>query len=173
MGTTIDREDEKAWDSVQTLSKIDEEQAEIVLKMVVSHTLEELDLEITVIEDLHFKKPEPQEIEKLRELHREMKKELHRKQTSYGYELLVDYIDFISQMVSKNQQLTRKRLLASLLARQASEKRTRRSQNHTPSEKAFYSTTDVAKKLGLSDQTIRRMCENGRFPDAYRTAGGH
>ena len=42
-----------------------------------------------------------------------------------------------------------------------------------PTEKAYYTTTEVAKKLGLSDQTIRNMCEQERFKGAYRSNGGH
>lgn len=37
----------------------------------------------------------------------------------------------------------------------------------------FYTPSQVAKKLGLSGQTIRRMCEKGKFPEAYQTDGGH
>jgi excisionase family DNA binding protein len=43
------------------------------------------------------------------------------------------------------------------------------------SEKTYYTTSEAAKKLGLSDQTIRRMCESGRFKRAHRSCGenGH
>lgn len=30
------------------------------------------------------------------------------------------------------------------------------------------STADVGRRLGYSDDTIRRMCEAGTFPGAYR-----
>lgn len=36
-----------------------------------------------------------------------------------------------------------------------------------------YSTFDVAEKLGISAQTVRRMCEQEKFPGAIRTDGGH
>jgi len=37
----------------------------------------------------------------------------------------------------------------------------------------YYTISEAAKKLGLSDQTIRRMCENKRFIGAYRSGGEH
>lgn len=36
-----------------------------------------------------------------------------------------------------------------------------------------YTTGDVAKILGVSKETVRRMCENGRFPEAHKTNGRH
>ncbi len=36
-----------------------------------------------------------------------------------------------------------------------------------------YTTSDAAQILHVSDQTIRRMCEAGKFPGASRTEGGH
>lgn len=41
-------------------------------------------------------------------------------------------------------------------------------------EKKYYTTSEAAKKLGVSDQTIRRMCERGKFKGASRAGGdGH
>jgi excisionase family DNA binding protein len=37
----------------------------------------------------------------------------------------------------------------------------------------YYSTFDAAEKLGVTAQTVRRMCEYGKFPGAIRTDGGH
>lgn len=31
----------------------------------------------------------------------------------------------------------------------------------------------MAKKLGLSGQTVRRLCDKGKFEGAYKTDGGH
>lgn len=40
-------------------------------------------------------------------------------------------------------------------------------------ETKTYTTSEAAEILHVSDQTIRRMCEKGKFPDAYKTVGGH
>ncbi len=37
---------------------------------------------------------------------------------------------------------------------------------------AIYGTIDVARRLGYSDDQIRRMCEAGRFPGSYRAGVG-
>lgn len=36
-----------------------------------------------------------------------------------------------------------------------------------------YTTSEAAKIGDVSDQTIRRWCEKGRYPNAYQTEGGH
>jgi excisionase family DNA binding protein len=35
-----------------------------------------------------------------------------------------------------------------------------------------HTSTEVASRLRYSDEHIRRLCEDGRFPDAYRTGVG-
>lgn len=40
-------------------------------------------------------------------------------------------------------------------------------------EPKAYTTTEAAEIIHVSGQTIRRMCEKGKFPDAYKTEGGH
>lgn len=37
----------------------------------------------------------------------------------------------------------------------------------------YYTTSEAAEIGGVSDQTIRRWCEKGKFPEAYQTVGGH
>lgn len=37
-------------------------------------------------------------------------------------------------------------------------------------DESFYTTSEAAKKLGLSDQTISRMCEQGKFKGAKLVA---
>ncbi|MCG1023851.1 helix-turn-helix domain-containing protein [Sutcliffiella horikoshii] len=42
------------------------------------------------------------------------------------------------------------------------------------SEKAEYVKSSEAAEIGgVSDQTIRRWCEKGKFPGAFKTDGGH
>lgn len=36
-----------------------------------------------------------------------------------------------------------------------------------------YTSTEVAEILGVTDQTIRRWVEKGKYPGAYKTRGGH
>lgn len=38
-------------------------------------------------------------------------------------------------------------------------------------KKRYYTQSEVAKKLGLSDETICRMCEQGKFKGAKRSDG--
>jgi len=40
-------------------------------------------------------------------------------------------------------------------------------------ETPVYSTGEAAEIIGVSSETIRRMCEKGKFPEAEKTDGGH
>ncbi|WP_161493888.1 helix-turn-helix domain-containing protein [Virgibacillus necropolis] len=40
-------------------------------------------------------------------------------------------------------------------------------------ETNYLTSSEVAKKLRLSGQTIRRLCDKGKFEGAYKTDGGH
>ncbi|MCJ7842523.1 SNF2 helicase associated domain-containing protein [Lederbergia sp. NSJ-179] len=73
-----------------------------------------------------------------------------------------------------------KKILASILASHDNSKKLPHFQdqikkliNVEKEEIHYYTPNEVAKKLGLSDQTIRRMCERGSFEGAYKTEGGH
>jgi len=39
--------------------------------------------------------------------------------------------------------------------------------------RSHFTPSEVSKRLGVSDQTVRRMCDKGKFPGAFQTDGGH
>lgn len=47
------------------------------------------------------------------------------------------------------------------------------SPSKSHSKEGTYTTSEAAEILHVSDQTIRRMCDAGKFPEASRTDGGH
>jgi excisionase family DNA binding protein len=180
MGQTIDREYEKMWDSVETLAGIDKEQATVVFKLAVERPFREMDSFTPAISTIPLSLPNHEALLELKMLHGKIKEALKKQDQEKAYEFLVDYIDLLSQITGQDSQQVRKQLFSSIMA----QKRRRRFQ-HTPKSghltrphksedtSLFYSTSEAARKLGLSDQTIRRMCEKEKFPTAYKTDGGH
>ncbi|MBM7648073.1 excisionase family DNA binding protein [Bacillus ectoiniformans] len=109
---------------------------------------------------------EPESIEKMKEIDRRFRETLNRSEFSQAKLALLDYVDLTSKMFADAPDHLKKELIASLI-----------SFSEQPavsfSVKEMYSTKEAAELLGLSDQTIRRMCEKGKFPGAVRTDGGH
>lgn len=174
---TIDQEQEKLWASVETLSSINTEQAEAVLKTTVERSLKQMGFTTPAISSLALKITDPQSVIELHRIEREINLQLNNKNLEMAYELLIDYLSKLSEMTDKDPSLIHKKLIASLMANSAKNSLraslVNRSNRHQKAGNSFYSPNEAAEKIGLSDQTIRRMCEKGKFAGAYKTDGGH
>lgn len=174
---TIDQEQEKLWASVETLSTINTEQAEAVLKTTVERSLSQMGFTTPAISSLSLKIADPQSVLDLHQIEQKIKHQLKNKDRELAYELLIDYLSKLSEMTDKDPSVIHKKLIASLMANSAKNSLraslVNRPIRHQKTENSFYSPSEAAEKIGLSDQTIRRMCEKGKFAGAYKTDGGH
>lgn len=181
MGHIIDREQEKMWESIETLASIDEEQATVVFKLAVERSLREIDSFTPAISAIPLSLPNHETLLEMKKLDRNIRHALKERKIEKANEFLVDYIDLLSQITGNDPVKVQKQLISSILT-----KRSRRRVLHVPKpmhltkphkkadlDSLFYSTSEAARKMGLSDQTIRRMCEKGKFPKALKTDGGH
>ncbi|KYD31053.1 MULTISPECIES: helix-turn-helix domain-containing protein [Bacillaceae] len=184
MTRLMDQEQENLWDSVQILSQINAEKAKAVFKVTIEKSLQQLGITVPVFSTIRLSVPSTDRLSQLRQIEKKMREAYAHQEKEKAYEYLVDYIERLSQMTEDDPLVVRKKLLASLLNERYkrkpkwSAKRYRLSASLAPLlskqvAAAYYTTSEVAKKLGLSDQTIRRMCEKGKFPGAYKTDGGH
>jgi excisionase family DNA binding protein len=176
----MDQEQENLWDSVQILSQINVEKAKSVFKVTIEKSLQQLGITSPIFSTIPLSVPNTDRLSQLRQIEKKMREAYAHQEKEKAYEYLVDYIEQLSQMAEEDPLAVRKKLLASLLAEhhKRKPKKYRLSASSAPLlskqvATAYYTTTEVAKKLGLSDQTIRRMCEKGKFPGAYKTDGGH
>ncbi|TFJ92538.1 helix-turn-helix domain-containing protein [Lentibacillus salicampi] len=185
MTTTMDREQETLWDTVKFLNKLhDKEKAEILLKTTIEKSLRLMNVYTPVVLQLHFSIPGENDLEDLKQLDAAIRGKMETYQSEQTFEEVLDYIDMISKMTQKPQE-TNKKMLASILEKKTKETARVSKRAYAPLDKSaavetnkernqqFYTTSEAARKLGLSDQTIRRMCENGKFEGAYRSGGGH
>ncbi|MBL4952043.1 helix-turn-helix domain-containing protein [Neobacillus sp. YIM B02564] len=176
-----DQEQEQLWESVEILTKIDKEKAKTVFKAAVEKTFWQLQFAPTFLSSIRFTAPTTDQLVKLRETEKRVREAYNHEQKIEAYEYLLEYIEQFSELSEENTALTRRKLLASLLAQQNRSRKPARIKRPvykgkivTSEEgKSFYTTSEAAEKLGLSDQTIRRMCERGSIPKAYKTDGGH
>ncbi|MFC7395032.1 helix-turn-helix domain-containing protein [Scopulibacillus cellulosilyticus] len=186
MNNVIIYSQDQMWEAIKKLAKVDDEKAAAeVLKATIEKSFRYVGVYTPIISTLTFAMPNELMLKKLQEVDREMLIAYDEKGIEKSYEYLIDYIDLLSQITPKNSQLIRKKLLASILIK--GKPRRRYSLNSDLARKSisatdvfveeetrdFYTPKEAAKKLGLSDQTIRRMCEQGKFEDAYQTPGGH
>lgn len=181
MGYLMDHEQEKMWESIDTLASIDKEQAAVVFKLAIERSLREIDSFTPAISAIPLSLPDPETLLEMKKLDRSMRLASEERKIEKANEFLVDYINLLSQIAEKDSVQVQNQLISSILT-----KRSQRRALHSPkpvrltkppkkadSNSLFYSTSEAAKKMGLSDQTIRRMCEKGRFPKALKTDGGH
>ncbi|QHS23773.1 helix-turn-helix domain-containing protein [Virgibacillus sp. MSP4-1] len=180
-----EKEQEKLWDSILTLANIDKEQAKVVFKAAIERSFRSFDMFTPFISRIPLKVPDCEHVQKFKQIEKQVMSHLTQKQEDKAYELLVEYIDTLSGLTEFNSTIIRRRLIASLL-----------KEKHQPApmadqiakkdagipaltiskegeESSYYTPKEVSKKLGISDQTVRRMCDRGKFPGAYQTDGGH
>lgn len=181
----INQEQKLMWESVQILSQIDMEKAKVVFKATVEKSLQQLQLTSSVFSSLRFSIPGANGLSKLRQMEEKMRAAYTQREEEKAYTYLVDYIEQLSQTAEGDPVAIQKKLLASLLAARHNPSWSANMVQEVPlysystpflskqNETAYYTPNEVAQKIGLSDQTIRRMCENKKFQSAYKTQGGH
>ncbi|MCQ2011672.1 MAG: helix-turn-helix domain-containing protein [Sporolactobacillus sp.] len=179
MMRTIDYEQIEMWDSVQTLSKINREQAKVVLKATIERSFRQVGIVLPKLSGRSLRLPEQNELNQLKQLEKKLNNAAE--QQKINDDLLAEYIDGLIQLTANNQPQFRKAVTVSLLKQRRIKRRINRTapmqaimiSSLKGETKPFYTPKEVGKKLGLSDQTIRRLCEKGKFSAAYQTEGGH
>lgn len=185
MATTVDNEQKTLWDTVKFLNQLqDKEKAETLLKTTIEKSLRLMNVYTPVVSQLRFTVPVESYLDEMKQIDAEMREKMETSQSEQIFEELLNYIEMISKMTEKPQETNRK-MLASILAEKtrsttrvgkiprSSMSKTIATNTQKESNHPYYTTREAAHKLGLSDQTIRRMCENERFKGAYRSEGGH
>ena len=122
-------------------------------------------------------------IKRMQQLNEQLRELTERHENNKAKFILIDYVDTLSEALDYNEKNElRKKLLASLIDLPSKEDSKRYETFRGSEEIAIpfvaqlaetYSPKEAAEILGVSDQTIRRMCEKGKFPEATQTAGGH
>lgn len=93
-----------------------------------------------------------------------------------SYESFVEYIVKLSEVVPETDG---KKMIAKILAEQTQNDngndfaRAEWTIPITVEHTEAYTSTEAAEIIGVTDQTIRRWCEKGKYPDAFQTEGRH
>lgn len=137
-------------------------------------------------------------ITRLRQINQEIRDLTKRNENVKAKFAFMDYVETLSKILGGK---SRKKIWASLINLPHSEKSLKRphylkiqksdlevirtnkikrvvtiKKNNETNDLRFvqtYAPKEVAEIIGVSAQTVRRMCENGKFPEATKTYGGH
>ncbi|WP_080873875.1 helix-turn-helix domain-containing protein [Oceanobacillus timonensis] len=187
MNARRDEEQELLWDTVEDLIRYDKLKAQAVLKAAIERLFMQLNMNTSFVSELQLSIQNGESIQEVRRLDSEIRKITVEYISESSYEMILNYIEKISEM-TENPQVIYKKMLASIWINEANQphyimerkpvylhEREEDGEDIIAGEnvKKFYTTSEAANKLGLSDQTIRRMCEKGTFKKVYRSEGGH
>lgn len=179
------------WETVAILNKEKHsENAVALFKHLVKQTFKAaMNISAKFVENITLDLSSDQDLKKVQKLDKKIHDSLPKKDDDF-YGLVLDYLEAISKLSSHSfreihvsffkeiDSIPEKRAsiykemfykeLASMYKEMAS----------IPLEKEIdyhgtYSTLEVAEIMGVSDQTIRRWCEKGKFSGATKTKGGH
>ena len=112
---------------------------------------------------------------------------IQQKETERAADRITEYLGRIIHLFSESQtgsedmyKMVVKALIESKMTNPASDQCSKISEpaeiyrvNTEYTNRDYATTSEAAEIGGVSDQTIRRWCEKGKFPGAYQTEGGH
>ncbi|MDN4608150.1 helix-turn-helix domain-containing protein [Sporosarcina highlanderae] len=174
--------DEQLWEMAEELVKGQKtEQAVTVISSIASHAVGRYSgtpVEI-ILKPMGNKKLDVWKIHSLKKLAREVSHLEETKEYGEAREKAFHYLDEIVHLLASSEEeereLRRKYFQHLIHLR----KKRRYRKLHAPKTIQLsttietYTTSEAAEILHVSDQTIRRMCDAGKFPGATRTEGGH
>lgn len=141
-----------------------------VVKVMVERTLALLRKPTDFLEELPFEISSMELFNSFHHLDKEIRRSLRNNENHKTYELLVDYIDLLPKFTpGDDHDIIRKYILANMLVSSESLEGTLLMEEKVD----VYTSSEAADILDVSDQTIRRWCDKGKYPDAYQTEGGH
>lgn len=167
------------WETVAILNKEKHsENAVALFKHLVKQTFKAaMNISAKFVENIILDLSSDQDLKKVQKLDKKIHDSLPKKDDDF-YGLVYDYLEAISKLSShsfREIHVSFFKEIDSIPEKRASIYKEMAS---IPLEKEIdyhgtYSTSEVAEIMGVSDQTIRRWCEKGKFSGATKTKGGH
>lgn len=167
-----EHEEDVLWDTVAILKDQNHsENALVLFKKLIKGTFSTLSLSTAFLDEVEIDLPSSEFMVRLRTQDKKIYESLKSKDMVGAYENLVEYVEKLSEAIP---ELDRKGILAKMIADQAQIRKTPTVTIPLQEEVNYansYSTLEAAEIIGVSDQTIRRWCEKGKYPDAKKTEG--
>ncbi|QHW31852.1 excisionase family DNA-binding protein [Paenibacillus rhizovicinus] len=167
----------KEWSVITLLEERYPQEARDVFKAMVERTFLRMRLPVDIFNQYTWKIPSAEVIKQLEQYDHLMSMALEKKRKKEAFSDFITYLNYLADVLPVNSQ----DILSTILAEMTSPKSTPAhiiksrkliKNKEVAAASEFLTTAQVAKKLGLTDQTIRRMCESGKI-QGQRTEGGH
>jgi excisionase family DNA binding protein len=135
----------------------------------------------------HNKTLDEKEILSMQSMSNEIDELIQQKETEEAADRITEYLGRIIHLFSDSQteaeDMYKKVVKALIESKMTNSDYDKFSKISEPAEiykvntdytnRVYATTSEAAEIGGVSDQTIRRWCEKGKFPGAYQTEGGH
>ncbi|WP_071392645.1 helix-turn-helix domain-containing protein [Bacillus tuaregi] len=173
-----EREEEILWDTVTILKEQNRlENASALFKTLIERTFLTLKLPTKFLEEAKIDLPSNEFVNLFRKLDKEIYQSLKSSNMTLAYESFVEYIVKLAEVVPEADS---KKIIANILAEQTQHQvennwmpKVELATPITAVPSDVYTSTEVAEIIGVTDQTIRRWCEKGKYPGAFQTEGRH
>ncbi len=168
--------DRAAWESVELLQKQHmNNHAMAVFKVLVEKTFTLFKQPAEIITEADFRLPTEAALNSIKNLDLQIHYHLRIQEIDVASDYFYDFIQSLCQLMSDDDysRVHRKMYRQIFIAQFNS---ISHSQYYTvPLESGVdtYTSSEAAEILNVSDQTIRRWCEKGKFVHAEKTDGGH
>ncbi len=173
------------WKSVYVLVQGQHhEEAIEVLKTIAQQAINSIGGQVSATDlpsNIHSKVDEV-EITDIISLAKQINELVLQKNQMKASSLMSDYIERVISLLFSSQadvENFKREILISIIHKRMKEQ-SAASLIHEPNaqvveykESEYVTTKEAAVIGGVTDQTIRRWCEKGKFPEAFQTEGGH
>lgn len=175
-----DQEDLLLWDAASELIRLGNTELAIpVLREAVRGSFSMMQEPLKFLDKIAIKIPTEEQIQSLKAYDSAILQALIHRSFDEAGDRYSRYIDALQDLFEEGESEEMKKKLFGQLLKASYESQEPSSLVHeqvapyTTAESTAYTTTEAAEIINVSDQTIRRMCEKGKFPEAYKTGGGH
>ncbi|WP_411348514.1 MerR family transcriptional regulator [Paenibacillus sp. WLX2291] len=178
------QEEHILWDTVELLCEQQQyEKAGVILKSIVQRIFTLFRLPADILDGVSFEVSSTTVLVGLHKQERIIRQQVMAQDIERAATTLQAYLGILEQLISSTQRSGWIQQIMSRLVVAHYYQASAVSGNWANSEKvheqrvsyasSVYTSKEAATLIGVSDQTIRRWCEAGKYPDAYQTEGGH
>lgn len=171
------QEELSLWDAVTELMRTGNADLAIpVLRKAIKGPFSAIQDPLECLDRVSIKVPSEEQLQSLKAFDYAIQQALAHHNFDEAGDRYSRYIDALQDIFEDGESGDMKKKLLGQLLKNSCE-----SQNYVHEQQAPYTTADtktyttseVAEILNVSDQTVRRVCDKGKFPEAYKTDGGH
>ncbi|HEX7064875.1 MAG TPA: helix-turn-helix domain-containing protein [Bacillales bacterium] len=166
------------WDAASVLIGVNcPDLAPPILRKAIEGSLSAIGQSLDFLNDVTIKIPSEEQIRSLKAFDSAIQQAVKQGNYDEAGDRYAQYLEALQEIIEEGPEL-KKKFFGKLLETSYVSKNTEgiaheKTATYKTTARSAYTSSEAAEIINVSDQTIRRMCEKGKFPDAYKTDGGH